>query len=324
MCYTITEEFQSSVIGAQRIMPWSLVTAIIDECAELGVYSMLFSWRGESSLYRSRDENGAIRTLPDVFAYARDKGILEITCLTNGQSLTPELMDGIVDAEPSWISFSVDGMGENYNKIRTPVSKRGTGYDAFKKIKENIAYLAGARDKAGKTRPQLRCNSIFPPISRDPEGYYRQMKEIGIGWITVNELLDFREDELPEDAIIPDFICQYPWQRLTVSANGYIVPCTGAHNEEHDMILGRYPGTAEKNVVDGNTKRTVKAPVRTLSECWSSQEMNRIRDKHRNVERRGIHTCKICRHGAVKHGVEWVPDDWNMETMEWESGAWKE
>ena len=47
MCYTITEEFQDSVVGATRMLPWKIVKQIIDECAELGVYSILFSWRGD-------------------------------------------------------------------------------------------------------------------------------------------------------------------------------------------------------------------------------------------------------------------------------------
>ena len=31
MCYTITDKFQNSVVGAQRIMPWKIVKKIIEE-----------------------------------------------------------------------------------------------------------------------------------------------------------------------------------------------------------------------------------------------------------------------------------------------------
>ena len=37
MCYTISEEFQSSVVGATRMLPWKVVKSIIDESAEIGV-----------------------------------------------------------------------------------------------------------------------------------------------------------------------------------------------------------------------------------------------------------------------------------------------
>ena len=123
MCYTISSKFQNSVVGAQRIMPWKTVKRIIDEASKENIPSMLFSWRGESTLYRDYDEKGNLVTFPDVLKYARRKGILEITCLTHGQLIKPEMARSIVEAEPTWINFSIDGLKENYNKIRTPAHK---------------------------------------------------------------------------------------------------------------------------------------------------------------------------------------------------------
>ena len=60
------KKFQNSVIGAQRMMPWPVVKSIIDECAELGIPSMLFSWRGESTLYRFKEKDGNIIRFSDV------------------------------------------------------------------------------------------------------------------------------------------------------------------------------------------------------------------------------------------------------------------
>ena len=33
-----------------------------------------------------------------------------------------------------------------------------------------------------------------------------------------------------------DYACQYPFQRLAVSTNGIIVPCTGSYNEEETSL----------------------------------------------------------------------------------------
>ena len=67
MCYTITDAFKNSVIGDQRMMPWPMVVQIIDECDELKVPSILFSWRGEATLYKSTDpETGEIKDFADV------------------------------------------------------------------------------------------------------------------------------------------------------------------------------------------------------------------------------------------------------------------
>ena len=58
------------------------------------------------------------------------------------------------------------------------------------------------------------------------------MKKIGVDLITVNEMKDYRFHDLPDDRMQDKWACQYPFQRLTVSANGIIIPCTGAYNAE--------------------------------------------------------------------------------------------
>lgn len=325
MCYTITEEFQDSVVGVQRMLPWSVVTSIIDECAKLNIPSILFSWRGESSIYKSRDEEGVLRDLGDVFKYARDAGILEITCLTHGQLLTEKLIQKIVDAEPSWISFSIDGLDKAYNKIRKPTKKNAASDNPFKNVIDNLKQLRAYRDQKAQTRPQIRTNSIFPPIADNPQAYHQFMKSIGVDWVTVNELLDFRGEHLPEDAILSDWACQYPWQRLTISANGTILPCTGAHNEEPEMQLGRYLGSPKKNIrLQNGQRHEIDLPELTLNEAWQSDKLNEIRHKHKNNLRATNPACRNCRHGAVKHGVQWVPEDWDMEKMEWTDREWRE
>ena len=77
MCYTITDKFQNSVVGAQRMLPWEIVTKVIDDAAELGVPSMSFSWRGESTMYRVRDKEQNWKDFADAIAYANKKGILK-------------------------------------------------------------------------------------------------------------------------------------------------------------------------------------------------------------------------------------------------------
>ena len=118
MCYTITDKFRNSVVGAQRMLPWEIVTKVIDDAAELGVPSLSFSWRGESTMYRARDKD-KIERLCRRNCICKQKGILETTSLTHGQFIDDEMAEKIVLANPSWISFSIDGIFEVYNKIRT-------------------------------------------------------------------------------------------------------------------------------------------------------------------------------------------------------------
>ena len=39
---------------------------------------MLFSWRGESTLYRVKDEDGNTKSFADVIRYANEKKIMEM------------------------------------------------------------------------------------------------------------------------------------------------------------------------------------------------------------------------------------------------------
>ena len=322
MCYTITPEFQATVVGAQRIMPWDMAVDIIDECADLGVYSMLFSWRGESTLYRSKGSDGKLHDFADVLAYARNKGILEVTSLTNGRDLTDRLIEKIVRAQPNWISFSIDGMGEDYGKIRK--SKKSEGREMpFDKVVNNIKKMVSLRDKLKFSKPQIRTNTIYPPISGNADKYRTFMEKIGVGLVTVNEILDFRGTELPEEAILKDWYCQYPFQRLVVSANGTILPCPGSHNEEEDLMLGRYIGAPEKKITVNGKSKKIKSPEMTLKQAWESKKMKKIRELHRKNKRAEIRSCKHCRHGAQKYGVTWVPPDWDMKKMEWHGRAWR-
>ena len=322
MCYTITPEFQNAVVGAQRFMPWDTVIRIIDECAEIGVYSMLFSWRGESALYRSKGFDGKWYDFADVLAYARKKGILEVTSLTNGRSLSDNLIQKIVKAQPNWISFSIDGLLTEYNKIRRPV-KTDEGCVPFDVAIGNLKKMVKTRDELKLTQPQIRVNTIYPPISKDPERYRIFMEKTGVDLVTVNELLDFRGAELPEDAIMDNWFCPYPFQRLVVSANGVILPCPGAHREDEELVLGRYLGSPAKKIVVNGVSKTVDYPEITLKQAWHSNKISEIRTLHKQNRRKEIWACKHCRHGAKKYGVRWIPETWNLEKCEWVDRTWR-
>mgnify|MGYP001163961278 CR=1 FL=1 len=321
MCYTITDKFQNSVVGAQRMLPWETLTKIIDEAADLGVPSISFSWRGESSMYRVRDKNNEIKDFADAFDYAYKKGILETTSLTHGQLIDEKLAERLVLANPSWISFSIDGLYETYNKIRTPAHKLDDkNFNAFEKVSESIKLLNKYKKKYNKKRPSIRTNTIFPAIQDNPDEYKNYMKKIGVDLITVNEMKDYRFHDLPDDRIQDKWACQYPFQRLTVSANGIIIPCTGAYNEEEGLVLGKYDGSKNKVIRDYEGK-IVKQNLNefNLHKAWHSEKLKKIRLLHKNGRRKEIDPgCKNCHHGTVHHGVDHLPKQWNAKEQKWQ------
>ena len=320
MCYTITDKFQNSVVGAQRMLPWEILTKIIDEAAELGVPSISFSWRGESTMYRVRDKNNEWKDFADAINYADKKGILETTSLTHGQLIDEKMAEKIVLANPSWISFSIDGIHETYNKIRTPANKlEDKNFNAFDVVCNSIKLLNKYKKLHNKTRPSIRTNTIFPAIQHNPEEYKNFMKNLGVDLITVNEMKDYRFHELPNERIQDNWGCQYPFQRLTVSANGIIIPCTGAYNEEEGLVLGKYDGSKDKVIRDYKGK-IVKQNLDefNLTKAWNSERLKKIRFLHKNGKRKEIDPgCKNCHHGTVHHGVDHLPKQWNAKEQQW-------
>ncbi|GAB6041603.1 radical SAM/SPASM domain-containing protein [Endothiovibrio diazotrophicus] len=322
MCYTISDDFKNAITGAQRIMPWPVAKAVIDECAELGVPSLLLSWRGEPTMYKWKDGDREV-TFPDVVKYARDKGILEITAITHGQRIDDKMAEALVDAEPSWISFSIDGLEADYNKIRTPPKyKDDDEYDAFSAVIGNIRRLVAARNAKGKNRPQVRTNSIYPAIANNKERYRELLLEAGVDLLTINEIVDLRPGDLPPEAIDEHWGCQYPFQRLTVTANGIMLPCTTAYYEQSAMVLGRYVGAEPKRIrnVDG-TYAEVDVPECTLKSAWHGERIVEMRKLHLEGRRTEIVPgCRDCNQGAVRYGYDRIPEQWDMEKMDWKGG----
>ncbi|MDA7552992.1 SPASM domain-containing protein [Candidatus Pelagibacter sp.] len=318
MCYTITDKFQNSIVGAQRMMPWKIVKAIIDDAADNGVSCLSFSWRGESTMYRYRD-NDNIYTFPDVLKYAVDKGILEVNSLTHGQLIDEKMAEEIVLAQPSWISFSIDGLEDEYNQIRTPANKIDTSYNAFQRVIKSINLINKFKKKHNSLKPQLRTNTIFPAIQKNPEEYKKFMENIGVDFITVNEIVDYRHHRLEQEKVRENWACQFPFQRLVVSANGIVLPCTGCYNEEIGLVIGKYKGSADKVVKDYSGK-VVKSQLEAFSikEAWNSEKIKKIRELHKNGRRKEIEPgCRNCHHGAAKHGADYVPKEWDTNSQQW-------
>ena len=320
MCYTITDKFQNSIVGAQRMMPWHLVKSIIDDAAKIGVYCISFSWRGESTMYRYHDKkDDKLYTFPDVLAYAVKKGILEVNSLTHGQLIDENMAEQIVLAQPSWISFSIDGLEKEYNKIRTPPNKLNSDYNAFQRVVESIKLLNKYKKKHKSSKPQLRTNTIFPAIQKNPEEYKDFMEGIGIDFITVNEIVDYRHHRLQEENVRENWACQFPFQRLVVSANGIVLPCTGCYNEEIGLVIGKYKGSTDKVVKDyqGNIVKSNLEPF-SIKEAWNSEKIKKIRNLHKEGRRKEIEPgCRNCHHGAEKHGADYVPKEWDENSQQW-------
>ena len=250
MCYTITPEFKEKVNA--KLMDFDLFKKIVDECATGGVYSIRLSFRGESFLHKR---------ILDCVRYAKQKGIKEISTLTNGLKLDEEMFQEIMEAGIDWITISFDGLGETYEKIRRPAK--------FDRAVEKIANYAKIKREAGRVKPVIKVQSILHAISSDPKAYYDVFSPI-TDMVSANPLIDFMQSKanMPK---IPNFSCPQIYQRLVVGADGLCMMCS--NDEEGTNIVG-------------------DASRQTIHEIWHGPEMTRVRDSHRRF--RGCQEIGAC------------------------------
>jgi radical SAM protein with 4Fe4S-binding SPASM domain len=235
-------------------MEWDLFTRIIDECAENGLYSVRLSWRGEALIHPR---------IFEMIAYAVER-IPNVSFLTNTYFVTYRVADFLIEKGLAYLGCSFDGIGEVYNRVRAPAK--------FEDSLEKLRYLKEKRDSLGAEKPQIRACSIWPAISGDPQAYYDCLSKVA-DLVVVNNYKDFSQSADP----VPDFVCQYPWERLMVAFNGRVQCCTGWNSD--DISLG--------NAAD--------VPLRDM---WHGEKLNRLRELHRQKRRMEAGGCSICRHGS--------------------------
>lgn len=262
MCYTITEEFLSKV--DKKYMEFDLFKKIIDEIAGK-VFAVRLSLRGESTLNRH---------FIDAVAYAKQKGIREVSTLTHGKKFTGEFLRKAIEAGIDWITISIDGTAETYNKIRYPLKWE----DTLGRLKEIKAF----KDELGVAKPVIKVQGIWPAIRENPTAYYEALEPY-TDLIAYNPLIDYLRhdsDILYEE----DFACPQLYQRLVVGSDGKVMMCSNDEDAQHPV---------------GD------AYAQTIYEIWHGEAMANVRRIH--SQRGGFKELNVCRHCYYPRKT--VPDE---------------
>ena len=250
MCYTITDEFKQKV--TKGFMDFDLFRRIIDEIAGK-VYAIRLSLRGESLLHKNFIECAA---------YAKKAGIKEVSTLTNGANLKGKKLEKILHSGIDWITISIDGTGDTYEKIRKPIK--------FKQIVSNLTEIKNFKVKNGLVKPVIKVQGIWPAVREDPELYYNTFAPIS-DLVAFNPLIDYlRKDNdiVYED----DFSCPQLYQRIVIGSDGKVMMCS--NDEDGKALIG-----------DANEQ--------TIHEIWHGSHLNIIRNRHKDPQ--GFKTVETCR-----------------------------
>lgn len=256
MCPTVTEEFIQKRVKPYKkgALDFRLITKIIDEIASK-VYALRLSWVGEPTLHPK---------FIDAIRYAKQKGIKEISFLTNGTKLKLDYFRKVADAGADWITVSIDGMDKAYNRIRAPLR--------FDETLEKIRQIKHYKDENGLSKPAIKIQGVWPAIRDRAEEFYNTFAPI-VDLIAFNPLIDYLHND--KDIIYEDgFTCPQHYQRLVISSNGKAAMCS---NDDHvDVIVG-------------------DAFKQTIHEIWHGEKMNEIRRIHRQKDGfKSIPACARC------------------------------
>lgn len=252
MCYTITEEFKHKVNA--KLMEENLFKKIIDEIA-LKVPAIRLSLRGEPTLHPQ---------LIEFAKYAKQKGVREISFLTNGSRFTKEYFEQILESGVDWITISIDGVGDMYEGIRRPLK--------FCDIFEIVKMIKAVKTEKKVHRPVIKIQSIWPAIKENPEEFYNLFSPYADA-IAFNPLIDYLDND--NDIVYTEnFSCPQLYQRLVVGADGSVMMCS--NDEENANIIGN-------------------ANIESIYGIWHGEKLKVVRGHHK-VENgyKEISVCKRC------------------------------
>jgi len=264
MCETTSEEYNKKI--KKQFMEFSLVRKIIDEIRE-NVPAVRFALRGEATLHPQFIE--CIR-------YAKEAGIGDVSVVTNGSKLTPEFFEKMLLAGIDWITISIDGLKENYEKVRYPLKFE----DTLQKIKE----IKRIKEKYHARRPVIKIQSVWPFVKDDIEEYYNLFAPY-VDLIAYNPLIIDESDESKFE-LDDDFSCSGFYQRLGVTADGRVLICSCG--SEYDMYIG-------------------DVHHQSIHEIWHGKELTELREKHKVYGGfKDIDICRKCRSACKMKNSEVV------------------
>ena len=252
MCYTITEEFLGKV--DRKYMDFELYKKIIDEIAGK-VYAVRLSLRGESTLHRH---------FVEAIAYAKEKGISEVSSLTHGMKLTGDFLRKVVDAGIDWITISIDGTGETYNRIRRPITWEAT----LGRLRE----IRALKDELGSEKPVIKVQGIWPAIRENPTEYYNLLAPY-TDLIAYNPLIDYLRNDT--DIVYEEnFACPQLFQRLVIGSDGKVMMCSNDEDGQH--LVG-------------------DVCQETIHQIWHGKALNQVREIHSRKDGfKEIAACRQC------------------------------
>lgn len=240
MCYTTLDAFKNQ---KRTFMELNLFKRLINECVKGKAFSIRLSIRGEPLMHPN---------FMECVDYVKEKGIKEVSFLTNASLLDENTARAIVEAKVDWVTISFDGVGETYNNIRKPAKY----IDALKRVKDFISI----RNEYGKGKPAIKIQTIWDAVKDDPNAYKDVFCDLA-DMVAFNMYVDY-EGSGEHD---PKYFCKSPWERMVVYADGLVPKCT--NDPFSKDIMGDVNKQTLQDIWSGPTMRKAREDIAALKWC---------------------------------------------------------
>jgi radical SAM protein with 4Fe4S-binding SPASM domain len=228
---------------------------IIDEAAEIGVYSIKLNWRGESLINKN---------IVEMVRYAKEKGIVDVMFNTNAVLLNEQTSKELIEAGLDKIFFSFDSpYKEKYEEIRIGAN--------FEETLRNIQNFKKVRDKLKSSSPLTRIAIVrMETNQREFNDFVELFKDI-VDVIAYLDYIEYHDPKIKE--YNPDFACSQLWQRMFISTEGDMMVCCT---------------DIKKDFIVGNIHKD------TIKNTWKNQKYQRIRELHKRGNYNEVPMCAKC------------------------------
>ena len=245
---------------------------IIDEGVKRGLCSVSLNGYNEPLLQRD---------IAKYINYAHKAGVLDISLHTNGVLLTEKLSKELIDSGLTMIMFSVDAAtNKTYEKIR---QSRDYG-----KVVKNIMRFLELKKGLNCILPLTRVSFVETKVNYLELDEFTSLWKDKVDFFTIQSFCnsfvgkgiyetienDYRLNDTP-------FVkCSEPYQRLTVTCDGNVLPCCSNYGLE--LIVG--------NIYQNS-----------IYEIWNSEKMKKIRSRVNSIGENQLDPCKKCRASFVSN-----------------------
>lgn len=254
-CYTISDDFKKRV--SKKFMDFNIAKKVIEEISNKSV-ALRLSFRGESTLHPNFIE---------IIKYAKEKGLKEISFLTNGSKLTDAYFEEMLKAGVDWITISFDGLNEQYEYNRRPLK--------FNEMYERLCSIKNIKRKYNSIKPVIKLQTIWPAIQDNPSEYYNKLSPV-CDLIAFNPIIDYSKSYSNENNYEENFACPMMYQRIFITSEGNAVPCCNDLLEEYSI---------------GNVYSD------SIYDIWHGERLNNLRNIHKLEN--GFKQIGICRKCSI-------------------------